>query len=236
LNPVLLPALKHTMRAMLLRYRLWRVMRRLLALPVGLTPTPRMLEDLRRAWGNTGYAADLDYLLETAYRATTTSGPILECGTGLTTILLGLLAGRRGVAIWSLEHISEWATYVRGVSARYRLPRTHILISPLKDYGTFTWYDPPLANMPDHFRLVICDGPPETGRGDRYGLLPIVGQRLPPGSTILLDDVERPEEEALLRRWEREARWSADRRATPNGTLAVITCVQRVDRGCPGPC
>ena len=47
--------------------------------------------------------------------------------------------------------------------------------------GSFVWYDVPKDVWPAEFRLVVCDGPPGDMKGGRYGLLPLVGARLPPG-------------------------------------------------------
>jgi len=58
--------------------------------------------------------------------------------------------------------------------------------------------------MPDSFSLVICDGPPGKTRGGRYGVVPVMKERLKPGCVILLDDTGREEERKLASRWETE--------------------------------
>jgi hypothetical protein len=92
----------------------------------------------------------------------------------------------------------------------------------LIEYGEFVWYDPPLAQMPEAFSLVICDGPPGTTKGGRYGLLPVLGKRLPPGATILLDDAGRPAETELIRRWEGEAHFKTEIRGDRERGFAVM--------------
>ena len=74
-----------------------RVMRQLTLLPVGQLPPRQLLLDLQAGWGNESFTARTDYLEEVATSAINTGGPILECGSGLTTILLGCLAGRQGI-------------------------------------------------------------------------------------------------------------------------------------------
>jgi hypothetical protein len=76
--------------------------------------------------------------------------------------------------------------------------------NPLRDYGEFAWYDPRLASMPRAFGLVVCDGPPASTRGGRYGLVPIMKERLQPGCVILLDDAGREQELAIAERWKNE--------------------------------
>ena len=61
--------------------------------------------------------------------------------------------------------------------------------------------------MPRDFNLVICDGPPGTTRGGRTGMLPIMRKQLAPHCRIFVDDVNRPDESAMLKRWaEQEGR------------------------------
>lgn len=46
-------------------------------------------------------------------------GPILEWGSGLSTVLLGLAAQRQGNTVWSLEHDPLWAGRVASTLDRY---------------------------------------------------------------------------------------------------------------------
>ena len=200
-----------------------RAMRNLTRLPIGQAPSRQMLVDLQAGWGNEGFAARTDYLEEVAERAVATQGPILECGSGLTTLLLGWLAGRRGVETWSLEHIPQWQARMNETLRQYGIPKVNVCLAPLRDYEGFSWYDPPLASLPEDFQLVICDGPPGTITGNRYGLLPVLGERLPAGSLILLDDANRPAEEEVLHRWSAEAGMSVQLREVPTGAYAVLT-------------
>lgn len=202
----------------------WYRVGQITKLPPGEVPTRQMLADLRQCWGNHSFVANVDYLEEVAYRAATTPGPILECGSGLTTILLGILAGRRGVEIYALEHISSWHEIVSNKLQQLRVPGVTLLLSPLRDYGGFTWYEPPSESLPEKFSLVICDGPPGKVPGGRYGLLPVLQDRICANNVILLDDADRPGELAVLHRWSTEAgaEVSLERKAT--GTFALVSC------------
>jgi hypothetical protein len=75
----------------------------------------------------------------------------------------------------------------------------HIRPAPLEEKGEFAWYRVP-NGLPDWFALVICDGPPGTTEGGRYGLMPVMRERLT-GSIIVLDDTNRTKEQAILNRW-----------------------------------
>ncbi len=197
-------------------------------LPLGQVPTRKMLAELLVGWGNNFFVTDLDYLDEVAKQVANTPGPILECGSGLTTILMGLLAGRRGVEIYSLEHMPKWHTYVSDMLQSYCIEGVNLYLSPLQDFGGFSWYQPPLASLPNDFRLVICDGPPTNQTpGGRYGLLPILGQHLAPGAVILLDDADREGEREALRQWTTEARINVVHREFSSGSFAFVTYLGR---------
>lgn len=216
-------SLKQAVKRGLLEYKFGEAVRQIAKLPAGTVPTRDMLKQLQESWTNRGFVAKGDYLEEVAHRAVETEGPILECGSGLTTILVGLLAGRRGVEIWSLEHLPVWHERVMRRVSRFNLRTTHVCLSPLRDYDGFTWYEPPLDKLPEEFKLVICDGPPEQTPGGRYGLMPVLGGRLQKGTLILLDDANRPGELAVLCRWGAEASIETEICARPTGTFARIT-------------
>lgn len=176
---------------------------------------PGTLDALRHAWGNTGWSAGLDYLEAVARHAAEAKRPILECGSGLTTLLLGLLTQGRGVAVWSLEHHPTWHARVQDTLDAFGLDHVTLCHAPLKEHapspedaGGYAWYDAPHAQMPTDFGLVVCDGPPGTTPGGRYGLLPVMHDHLAPDAVLLADDAARPAEAAILQRWQREA--SAD--------------------------
>ncbi|MBV8857714.1 MAG: class I SAM-dependent methyltransferase [Acidobacteria bacterium] len=221
----LMPAgVKRAARQALLEQTLRRAVRKVAALPEGEAPSRELLAELLTGWSNDGFAADLDYLEEVARRAGRVEGHVLECGSGLTTLLVGLLAGRRGFETWSLEHHPEWHARVGAALAEHNVPRARLALAPLKSYGEFSWYDPPLAEMPDAFQLVVCDGPPWTTPGGRYGLLPVMHGRLPEGALVLLDDANRPEEQEALQRWSDEYGVTFEMRETGEGAYAVAAC------------
>jgi hypothetical protein len=127
--------------------------------------------------------------------------PVLECGSGLTTIVLGALAQEVGATIWSLEHLEGWGSRVKRCLAEFAIDSVNVAPSPLVSYGTFDWYSPPLKVMPKQFGMVVCDGPPGTTKGGRYGLVPVMKGTLIPGCKILLDDAMRDSEQDVAMRW-----------------------------------
>ena len=207
---------------MLLRRQLRDAVRAIGKLPEGEIPDRQQLSELIAGWSNEGYVANLEYLEAVAKSSINLPGPVLECGSGATTILLGILCGRRNIEVWSLENSPEWQERVTEALDTNEISGVHVCTSPLIDYGDFVWYEPPLAQMPKQFSLVICDGPPGDTKGGRYGLLPVMGDRLPPGSTILLDDAGRPGELELIRKWEAEAAFQTVLIPTDGSQYAVM--------------
>jgi hypothetical protein len=182
-----------------------RAMRRYLTDPeAAIAPGSTVMSDLVYGWGNDFWSALEEYLTACVRAAMRADGPILECGSGLTSIVVGAIAQRAGTTMWSLEHNPEWGRRVQDRLTRYRIDAVRLSSAPLKDYRGFTWYDPPLDRMPDRFAFVVCDGPPGMTRGGRYGLAPVMGDRLKPGCVILLDDASRQEEREIAERWEAE--------------------------------
>jgi len=219
----LLPSgIKRAGKKALLKQTFRQAMLKISELREGELPGRDLLHQLQTGWGNEGFAARYDYLEEVIKQAATTSGPILECGSGLTTILLGLFAGRRGVQVCSLEHTSEWRERVVGVLERYAIPNVQVCLSPLVDHGGFSWYEPP--QLPDQFSMVVCDGPPGSTSGGRYGLMPVMMTRLSNGTVILLDDADRTGEAEVLHRWTLEQRVNVVLREAPTGAFALVTC------------
>jgi hypothetical protein len=183
----------------------WRAMKRFLKDPEVCThPGNRVVIDLIYGWGNESWSAHDEYLAACIDWALNSRGAILECGSGLSTILVGAIAKKRGQKHWVLEHLPEWVTKVQRYLNRYKLDSVILCAKPLKDYGDFCWYDVPLESIPDRFSLVVCDGPPHSTKGERYGLVPIMKERLKPGCVILLNNADRDQELAIARRWQAE--------------------------------
>ncbi len=203
----------------------WRFKQALrpLALSVGIFAyrhglhTPFVLQVLQLGWGNEGYSADNAYLRAVCGYASHIRGPILECGSGLTTLLLGIIAPGR---VTSLEHIPDWSDRVERVAGENGIA-VNILRAPLVNYEAFHWYSLP-ESLVGRFELVICDGPPGDTVGGRYGLLPLANHLLARRALILMDDAERPGEQAVIERWQKEFDVRSEIHSTRDGAYAVI--------------
>jgi len=177
-----------------------RVMSRLSRRPAPRTPSV-IWTDAIFGWGNERWSAEARYLREVVRSAEKTRGPILECGSGLTTIMIGAIASRRGIHLHALEHQAEWHARVTEAIRRFGLTNVTVHLAPLRDFGEFDWYDAKLNELPNDFSLVVCDGPPGVTRGGRSGMLPMMRGKLAKTVSILIDDTNRPAEGQLARQW-----------------------------------
>ena len=178
--------------------------------------TDELLARLRFGWGNEGWSASEDFLRGCIEDALRCEGAILECGSGLTTLVVGIIAEQRGLPFVSLEQSPDWCERTNSVAAALRISGCCIKYSPLRNYGDFCWYEFDQTSQ-QLFSLVICDGPPGQTYGGRYGLLPIAQPAFSDGCVILLDDAVRAGEQEVVRRWQREASLGCETlgRATP---------------------
>ena len=214
--------IKNSIRNTINERNLSRALNEIRRLPGGEVPSVDLLETLQAAWNNEGMAAQTGYLQEVSRIALNVQGAVLECGSGLTTLLLGLLAGRRGNTILTLEHHAEWHQKVSSVLRRYDISGVQNCLTPIHSFGDFSWYESPSEPIPQTFSLVVCDGPPGDTPGGRYGLLPRMNDYIPPGALILLDDAHRPEESEAIRRWELIRSLDVTFHSQGRGAYAVI--------------
>jgi hypothetical protein len=163
-----------------------------------------LYQKLLTAWDNGPWTARREYVQAMLRQAAAAQGPILECGSGLSTVLLGIRADQLGKRVWSLEHIPTWIEQVASVLERFAVQNVELCQVDLRNHGSYSWYTAPLERMPTNFELVVCDGPPGNTPGGRYGLIPIMRNRLKPGCVILLDDADRAGEKTILTRWAEE--------------------------------
>lgn len=181
-----------------------RAMQALMADPLAAARDPgRLLPDLIYGWGNESWSGQVAYISACMQAVAAAKLPVLECGSGLTTIVLGAICQRTGNTLWSLEHMPEWADRVSRLTDRHGIAAAHVVPAPLRSYGDYDWYAPSLHALPPTFGVVICDGPPASTRGGRYGLS-AMRERLAEGCLILLDDAERAGERSVAQRWQGE--------------------------------
>ena len=76
--------------------------------PIASLNASDLFARLRYGWGNEGWSAPEGYLRDCVREAIFCNESILECGSGLTTILIGVVAEQYGREFVSLEHSELW--------------------------------------------------------------------------------------------------------------------------------
>jgi hypothetical protein len=136
---------------------------------------------------------------------------IVECGSGVSTVLLARLLRERGAGrLVALEHDRHWGALVHEQLRREALDGiARVLNAPLA--GEPPWYGPArLVDVPDELDLLVVDGPPacDAGHGMRRApALPRFEERLVVGGAVVLDDIARPGERDVLAGWEASTDW-----------------------------
>ncbi len=167
---------------------------------------------------------------------------VVELGGGTSTVLLARLLRQRwpdgGARQVVVEHDLTWTSWIHDQLAREGLASGVLVVhAPLRPHplavGDLGWYDAEALTAgldaalgEDQVDLLIVDGPPaDTARTvlARYPALPALRARLALGATVVLDDVERPGEQEVLRRWAQETGLRFDDRGEQAGvTLADV--------------
>ncbi len=132
---------------------------------------------------------------------------ILECGSGLTTLVMARCCQRLGKGrVVSLENGGEFAHAAQNWLETYGLSScAEVIHAPLVDIhvgeGTWQWYD--CQDLPQGpFDLLVVDGPPGFLQPlSRYPALPLLADRLAKNALVILDDAARPDERAVVARW-----------------------------------
>jgi hypothetical protein len=151
------------------------------------------------AMGHTAMKALYDACLDA-------KGPILEVGSGITTILAGIACLRNGQTVHSLEHDLEWFRIVRNYIQTWKVKSIALYYAPLIEYADpeggdkpITWYgDGVLDNLPQNFDVVLIDGPPR--RFGREAAYKLVGDRIK-DATWIVDDTDDAEQFGLVKKY-----------------------------------
>jgi len=172
------------------------------------TPPTYMIGDLQWIGAVMGFRPNSrGYLRHMATKAVNVSGDVLECGSGLSTLLLAITAGRQGHCVHTFEHDEACTQRLRHLVERYGLSNVTVHHAPIRSYGRFDWYNIPHRCDSENFSLVICDGPSKqlTDSG-RYGLFPVMQERLDPRCRVIMDDSNRSIDRHVIGRWRKENR------------------------------
>lgn len=149
---------------------------------------PDAIAEALKVVGNSAFVAPQEVLSLCAAMGRKAEGPILETGSGLSTVVL---AASTHEPVYCLEHSDRWAAVTQDLVRQAGLDNVHVVRCELRD----GWYEVP-KSLPKEFALALNDGPPR-GKGSRMGLLERYGET----PAIICDDADDRNYGDLLHGW-----------------------------------
>lgn len=132
---------------------------------------------------------------------------VVELGSGTSTVWLAYALEQFGGRLVSLDHDADYARRTRDMLDAHGLTAVaEVRVAPLTELTAegraYPWYElGRIADLRD-IELLLIDGPPAaTGPDARFPAMHVLENRLAAAATIVLDDVNRPDEQEAVRRW-----------------------------------
>jgi len=148
-------------------------------LAVGSMDPTLFMEAVKRT--DNEWSVPEDVLALCAIMGRLADGPIIEAGSGLTTIILAAVSEH---PVYCLEHDPIWAAHLGGMIEEAGVSNIGVCLCPIKD----GWYDLTdyESELPAQFALGLNDGPPRA-LGSRMGFYERFGNCV---DTIIVDDAD----------------------------------------------
>lgn len=134
---------------------------------------------------------------------------VVDLGSGQSSVWMAGAMRAAGYAgrVMGIDHDETYAQATRDLARRQGLDDWLTVIhAPLRDQviagRDARWYDLDALGSLDRIDLLCIDGPPGQGASQaRWPALPALHDRLAPGATVVLDDMIRRDEQAILDDW-----------------------------------
>lgn len=136
------------------------------------------MQGIFQDWGNK-WAARPELLYACAVAAQSATGPIIEYGSGISTLVMA--AANPNVQVHAVEHDPMYLNQTQAAAVRNGLTNVNLWLAPMAADGT---YDLSNTLLPKA-ELVLLDGPPRYLGGNRALMLEKLN-----GSAVLVDDVK----------------------------------------------
>ncbi len=140
---------------------------------------------------------------------------IVECGSGVSTVISGTMIERNGKGrVIALEDDEHWAGHTRDIlEAQGVAGEIEVRYAPLKDIDvageTRSWYDQSQLDDIDKIDFLLVDGPIDRDdRGNRYAALELLKDKLSDKAVIFCDDTFRPNWKRLVHKWAEENKFN----------------------------
>lgn len=142
---------------------------------------------------------------------------VVEASSGVSTLVIAYCLKQLGRGkVVALEHEAKYAEASARMVACHGLQDIATIVhAPLREVAIgdrkWLWYDLDQLRVDAPIDLLVVDGPPDTIQQlARYPAVPLLHKQLRPGSKVMLDDSNRPQETEIVARWAKEFGLSAE--------------------------
>ena len=137
---------------------------------------------------------------------------VLEYGSGISTLYIAKILQKHGGKLVSIDQDEGWSNIVRSWIEDAQLEDVaSLVVAPLTQcshaVGNLSWYDEEVVANAIIGRSIDCilvDGPTAYESGKelaRYPALPVTYELMSERCSIFLDDINRPGEKEIVKRW-----------------------------------
>lgn len=153
------------------------------------TAVDKDFETIVNASGNASYTMPASSLATCYREAKNAQGDILECGTGLSTIVMGLALAGTDHRIYALEHDLAWLRKTTAWLQRYDVTNINLIYAPLFPHENGDWYGVRADELPSQFDIAVIDGPPRW-LAERTVITDVLDETLAQTRLWIVDDAQ----------------------------------------------
>lgn len=131
--------------------------------------------------------------------AKTGTGDVLELGSGLSTLVIGLALAGSNRTVHALEHDAAWLRKTEKMLTEFNITNVALHYVPLwpEDDGSYRYMLEMSDGLPETFGVALIDGPP--GRYGRVGVVKALQERIKDAKLIIDDAAREPDLLEMLR-------------------------------------
>jgi hypothetical protein len=163
-------------------------------------PIRRVFEDITNHSHNPSYALPGAGLEACYHAAREAKGAILEVGSGLSTLVMGLAVDGTDTLIHTLENDLKHFHKTSAMLSRYGIRNVVLHYAPLMPYDGFDWYGVDMDSLPGAFDVAVIDGPARK-LAKRDGLFKVMPERIKSARVWIVDDMADPRQAAMLQEY-----------------------------------
>lgn len=150
---------------------------------------------------------------------------VVEAGSGVSSVVISewLQSVGSNARHYALDHLEK---YAKETARKVENAGSEVIYAPLKTYqidgASWRWYDIAGLENVGQIDLLIIDGPPEDIQKEaRFPALPLLFEKLSERAVVILDDTNRTDEQAIIKKWKATYRLKEQYLYTEKGTTIL---------------